>query len=46
VHVFSINGHLLGSKPFPGRVTGMAVAGEMLLVSDDAGMLNLATLLK
>ncbi|XP_059473157.1 neurobeachin-like protein 1 isoform X2 [Neocloeon triangulifer] len=46
VHVYSINGKLLGSKPFPGRVTGLAIAGDMLLVSDDAGMLNLATLLK
>ncbi|KAF4521973.1 hypothetical protein B566_EDAN012522 [Ephemera danica] len=45
VHVFSVNGRALGSKPFPGRVTGLTIAGDLLVASDDAGVLTLATML-
>uniref|UniRef100_A0A1B6DB47 Neurobeachin-like protein 1 n=1 Tax=Clastoptera arizonana TaxID=38151 RepID=A0A1B6DB47_9HEMI len=45
VHVFSVNGTNLGSKYVAGRVTGLATAGDCLVVVDDAGDLTMSRLL-
>ena len=45
VHVFSVNGVNLGSKYVSGRVTGLAVAGDHLVVVDDAGDLTMSRIL-
>ncbi|KAK7867079.1 hypothetical protein R5R35_004016 [Gryllus longicercus] len=45
VHVYSVNGVSLGSKLVPGRVAGLAVAGDMLVVGDDAGDITISRLL-
>ncbi|XP_023703751.1 neurobeachin-like protein 1 isoform X2 [Cryptotermes secundus] len=45
VHVFSVNGVSLGSKYVSGRVTGLAVAGDYLVVVDDAGDLTMSRIL-
>ncbi|XP_068086135.1 neurobeachin-like protein 1 [Anabrus simplex] len=46
VHVFSVNGTNLGSKYVSGRVTGLAIAGDHLIVGDDAGDLTMSRLLR
>lgn len=45
MHVFSVNGSSLGSKYVAGRVTGLATAGDCLVVVDDAGDLTMSRLL-
>ncbi|XP_063234189.1 neurobeachin-like protein 1 isoform X2 [Bacillus rossius redtenbacheri] len=45
LHVFSVNGESLGSKLVSGQVTGLAVAGDHLVVVDDAGDLTVSRLL-
>ena len=45
VHVFSVNGVNLGSKYVSERVTGLAVAGDHLVVVDDAGDLTMSRIL-
>jgi hypothetical protein len=45
VHVFSVNGVNLGSKYVSGKVTGLAVAGDHLVVVDDAGDLTMSRIL-
>lgn len=45
MHVFSVNGTSLGSKYVSGRVTGLAVAGDHLIVVDDAGDLTMSKLM-
>ncbi|XP_069696255.1 neurobeachin-like protein 1 isoform X1 [Periplaneta americana] len=45
VHVFSVNGVNLGSKYVSGRVTGLTIAGDHLVVVDDAGDLTMSRLL-
>ncbi|XP_054270115.1 neurobeachin-like protein 1 [Macrosteles quadrilineatus] len=45
VHVFSVNGESVGSKYVAGRVTGLATAGDCLVVVDDAGDLTMSRLL-
>lgn len=45
VHVFSVNGVSLGSKYVLGRVTGLTVAGDYLVVVDDAGDLTMSRIL-
>lgn len=43
--MFSVNGSSLGSKYVAGRVTGLATAGDCLVVVDDAGDLTMSRLL-
>lgn len=45
VHIFSVNGVGLGSKFVSGRVTGLAIAGDCLVVVDDAGDLTMSRIL-
>lgn len=45
VHVFSVNGVNLGSKYVSGQVTWLAVAGDHLVVVDDAGDLTMSRIL-
>lgn len=45
VHVFSVNGVHVGSKYVDGQVTGLAAAGDSLVVADDAGDLTISRLL-
>jgi hypothetical protein len=45
VHVFSVNGVNLGSKYVSGRVTGLTIAGDYLVVVDDAGDLTMSRIL-
>ncbi|PSN41666.1 Neurobeachin-like protein 1 [Blattella germanica] len=45
VHVFSVNGVNLGSKYVSGRVTGLSIAGDHLVVVDDAGDLTMSRIL-
>jgi hypothetical protein len=43
--MFSVNGVGLGSKYVSGRVTGLAIAGDCLVVVDDAGDLTMSRIL-
>lgn len=45
MHVFSVNGVNLGSKYVSGQVTGLTIAGDHLVVVDDAGDLTMSRIL-